>query len=57
MPGGFRSEIVNYADDLCVLGKAPAADMLAALKRLMGGSEAPGQRTENPMPAVPGGSV
>ena len=31
----FRSEIVNYADDLCVLGKAPAADMLAAVERLM----------------------
>ena len=24
----FRAEIVNYADDLCVLGKAPAAEML-----------------------------
>ncbi len=33
----FRSEIVNYADDLCVLGKAPAADMLAAVERLMAG--------------------
>ena len=31
----FRSEIVNYADDLCVLGKAPAADMLAEVERLM----------------------
>ena len=31
----FRAEIVNYADDLCVLGKAPAADMLAAVERLM----------------------
>ena len=37
----FRSEIVNYADDLCVLGKAPAADMLAALKRLMAGLKLP----------------
>ncbi len=33
----FRSEIVNYADDLCVLGKAPAADMLAVVERLMAG--------------------
>ena len=31
----FRSEIVNYADDICVLGKAPAAEMLSAVKRLM----------------------
>ena len=33
----FRSEIVNYADDLRVLGKAPAADMLAVVERLMAG--------------------
>ena len=33
----FRAEIVNYADDLCVLGKAPAADMLTAVERLMHG--------------------
>ena len=32
----FRSEVVVYADDLCVLGKAPAADMLASVERLMG---------------------
>ena len=31
----YCSEIVNYADDFCVVGKAPAADMLAAVKRLM----------------------
>ena len=31
------TEIVNYADDLCVLGKAPAADMLAAVERLVTG--------------------
>ena len=37
----FRSEIVNYADDLCVLGKAPAADMLAAVERLMAGLKLP----------------
>ena len=33
----FRSEIVNYADDLCVLGEAPAAEMLTAVERLMVG--------------------
>ena len=33
----FRAEIVNYADDLCVLGKAPAAETLAAVERLMAG--------------------
>ena len=31
----YRSEIVNYADDFCVAGKAPTADMLVAVKRLM----------------------
>ena len=37
----FQAEIVNYADDLCVLGKAPAADMLAAVRRLMDGLKLP----------------
>ena len=27
----FKAEIVNYADDFVVLGKAPAAEMLAAV--------------------------
>ena len=31
----FRAEIVNYADDFCVLGRAPAAEMLTAVKRIM----------------------
>jgi len=31
----FGAEIVNYADDFCVLGKAPAAVMLAAVNWLM----------------------
>ena len=31
----FGAEIVNYADDFCVLGRAPAAEMLAAVNRLM----------------------
>ena len=37
----FRSEIVNYADDLCVLGKVPAAEMLTAVERLMAGLKLP----------------
>ncbi len=32
----FGAEIVNYADDFCVFGKAPAAEMLATVKRIMG---------------------
>ena len=31
----FKAEIVNYADDLRVLGKAPAAEMLAAVEALV----------------------
>ena len=31
----YRVAIVNYADDFCVLGKAPAAEMLRAVKRIM----------------------
>ncbi len=31
----FGAEIVNYADDFCVLGKASTAEMLAAVNRLM----------------------
>ncbi len=31
----FGAEIVNHADDFCVLGKAPAAEMRAAVCRLM----------------------
>ena len=33
----FQAELVNYADDLCVLGKAPAVEMLTAVERLMRG--------------------
>ena len=33
----FKAEIVNYADDLTVLGTAPAAEMLMALQVLMKG--------------------
>ena len=31
----FKAEIVNYADDFAVLGRAPAAEMLAAVEDLM----------------------
>ncbi len=31
----FKAEIVNYADDFVVLGKAPAAEILAAVEVLM----------------------
>ena len=31
----FEAEIVNYADDFAVLGRAPAAEMLAAVESLM----------------------
>ena len=31
----FKAEIVNYADDFMVLGKAPAAEMLSAVQALM----------------------
>ena len=31
----FKAEIVNFADDFAVLGKAPAAKMLAAVEALM----------------------
>ena len=33
----FKAEIVNCADDLLVLGKTPAAEMLAVLQALMVG--------------------
>ena len=33
--GRFREEIANYAGDFCVLGKAPAAEMLSAGVRIM----------------------
>ena len=36
-----RARIVNYADDLCVLGKAPASETLAAVERLMEGLKLP----------------
>ena len=31
----FRAQIVNYADDICILGKAPPAQMLEAFIRIM----------------------
>ena len=35
MPQRFKAHIVNYADDLVVLGKAPSAEMLTAFESLM----------------------
>ena len=40
----FKAEIVNYADDFAVLGRAPAAEMLTAVEGLM-------QRLKLPMNA------
>ena len=37
----FRSEIVCYADDFVVMGKAPAAEMLAAVQHLMAKAKLP----------------
>ncbi len=37
----FGAEIVNHADDVCILGTTPAADMLAAVRRLMDGLRLP----------------
>ena len=31
----FHAEIVNYADDICILGKVSAAEMLLAVNRIM----------------------
>ena len=31
----FHAEIVNYADDICILGKMPATEMLLAVNRIM----------------------
>ena len=35
------SETVNYADDVCVLGKASAAEILAGVERIMDGLKLP----------------
>ncbi len=37
----FGAEIVNYADDFAVLGRAPAAEMRSAVERLMKGLKLP----------------
>ena len=37
----FCAEVVNYADDVCVLGKAPAAEMHKGVERLMAGLKLP----------------
>ena len=52
----FGAEIVNYADDFCVLGKAPAAEMLAAVNRLMARLKLPVNAQKTPMPPMPRGA-
>ena len=52
----FCAEIVNYADDFRVLGKAPAAEMLTAVQRIMEVLKLAGQRAEDPMLAVSRGT-
>ena len=56
MTGASAAEIVNYADDLCVLGKAPAAEMLAAVERLMAGLKLTVNTRKTRCLAVPGGA-
>ena len=49
----FGAEIVNYADDFCVLGKAPAAEMLTVVNRLMGKLKLPVTCPKDPVPPMP----
>ena len=51
----FRAEIVVYADDVRVLGQAPAATMRAAVERLMAQLRAADERREDPMLSGAGG--
>ena len=44
----FCAEIVNYADDFCVLGKATAMEMLYGGQADHGGVEAAGQTSGRP---------
>ena len=53
----FGAEIVNYADDFCVLGKAPAAAMLAEVNRLMEALKLPVNAPQDPMSSMPAGTV
>ena len=53
----FKSEIVNYADDFVVLGKAPAAEMLAAVEALMKGLKLTVNAEKTRCCRVPEGSI
>ena len=50
----FEAEIVNYADDFAVLGKAPAAEMRSAVEALLKRLVAH-QRREDPLLPGAGG--
>ena len=53
----FRAEIVNYADDFCVLGRAPAAEMLTGVQRIMEELKLVVNERKTPMPAVSRGTA
>ncbi len=53
MPSGFGTGIVNYADDFCVSGAAPAAGMLTAVADIMDRLKL---RTEDQMPPMSRGT-
>ena len=50
----FYAEIVNYADDFCVLGKASVVEMLAAVKWIMDSLKLPINEQKTPVLAVLG---
>ena len=53
----FGAEIVNYADDFAVLGRAPAAEMLVGgVRETDEASEAADERREDPMLPDAGGA-
>ena len=53
----FCAEIVNYADDFCVLGKATAMEMLEAVKRIMEELKLPVNERKTRCLTVSGGGV
>jgi len=53
----FEAEIVNYADDFAVLGRAPAAEMLAAVEALMKRLKLPMNAEKTRCCRVPGESM
>ena len=52
----FKAEIVNYADDFAVLGRAPAAEMLTAVEGPDEAPEAADERREDPVLPGAGGT-